>query len=150
MTWKILSRPCLSMLSLFMCRDLKNSVATLKPLFSFEVCRNIELFCCNQVSSLSQHHLSQLCFSVRTKNLVFQCRDIHYLVKIELFLTVSQQAFPSCNNQCRNINCSVAIFFLYCSLISCRDIRYLVTTEFLLSSCFQCHDKSFYVATGSS
>ena len=69
--WKSLSRPCLSVLSLFLCRNLKIPIATPKPLFSLEVCRNIELFCCNQVSSLSQHYLSQLCFSVRTRNLVF-------------------------------------------------------------------------------
>ena len=101
-TWKCLSRPCLSVLSLFLCHYLKIPVAVTKPLFSFEVCRNIELFCCNQVGLPSQHHLSRLCFSIMTKNLVFQCRDIHYLAATELLHTVSQQAFPSCNNQCRN------------------------------------------------
>ena len=85
------------------------------------------------------------------------------------FLLMSQQVFPCCNNQCRDrrgfchnrdsafcyslccsINLSVAVFFLYCSLISYRDRRYLVTTEFLPSSYFICSDRSFFVATISS
>ena len=84
-------------------------------------------------------------------------------------LLLSQQAFPCCNNQyrdrrgfcrdrdfafcssfCCNINLSVVVVFLYCSLISCRDRRYLVTTEFLPSYCFICSDRSFFVAIISS
>ena len=91
--WKSLSRPCFSVFSLFLCRNLNIPITTTKPLFSFEVCRNIKLFCCNQVNLLSQHHLSQLCFSIRTRKLVFQCHDTHYLVATGLLLTMSQQAF---------------------------------------------------------
>ena len=115
-TWKSLSRPCLSVLSLFLCRDLKIPVATSKSLFSLEVCRNIELFYCNQFSSLSQHHLLQLCFSIRTRNLVFHCRDKTSSYSVS-------KGFPSCNNQCRNrrrLCCDIDSAF-YFSL--CRNIN---------------------------
>ena len=97
--WKSLLRPCLSMFSLFLCRDIKTSL-------QLEVCHNIELFCYNQVSSLSQHHLSRLCFSIRTINLILQCRDIHYLVATELLHTVSRHRLP-----CRERGISSAYSF---------------------------------------
>ena len=139
------------------------------PSLQLEVCRNIELFCCNQVNSLSQHQFSRLCFFVRTRNLVFQCRDIHYLIATELLHTVLRHRLPcherglsSAYSLCFNRLFQVAIvsvtieeysitgFFLCCSLISCYETKYLIETEFLLSSCFQCRDRSFYVATSSS
>ena len=91
--WKSLSRPCFFVFSLFLFRDIYIPVTTIETSLQLEVCRNIGLFCCNQVNSLSQHHLSRLCFSVKTRNLVFQCHDTHYLVAIGLLLIVSQQVF---------------------------------------------------------
>ena len=42
------------------CRDIKTSL-------QLEVCHNVEFFCCDQVSSLSKHHMSRPCFSVTTR-----------------------------------------------------------------------------------
>ena len=135
--------------------------------------RNIGFFCCNQVDSLSKHHMSRPCLSIMTRvsssfSVATYVALSRYKSFFEAFL-LSQQAFPCCHNQCRdirgfcrdkdfsfcsslccNISLSVTVFFLYCSLISCHDIRYLVATEFLPSSCFICSDRSFFVATISS
>ena len=91
--------------SAYFCLGLKIPVATSKPLFSLKYVATL-IFCCNQASSLSQHHFSRLCFSIRTRNLVFQCRDIHYLVATELLHTVSRHRLP-----CRDRDLSSAYSF---------------------------------------
>ena len=146
---------------------------TSKHLFNFEVCSNIGFFCCNQVGSLSKHHMSRPCLSVTTKvSSSFSVAAYVTLSRQKSFfeaLLMSQQAFPCCYNQCCdrrgfycdkdfalcsslccNINLSVRVFFLYCFLISCRDRRSFVTIEFLPFSCFICPDRSFFVSTISS
>ena len=144
-------------------RDIETSI-------QLEVCRNIGFFCCNQVGSLSKHHMSRPCLSVTTRvSSSFGITTYVTLSQQKYFfeaLLLSQQALPCCYNQCHNIrgfccdrdfvlcsslccdiNLSVIVFFPYSSLISYRERRYLVATKFLPSSYFICSDMSFFVTT---
>ena len=115
----VMSRPDFFSLCWNICRDIEKSVVTglyyvqviyvarpknpcrdIEISLQLEICRNIGLFCCHHVSSLSKHHLSQPCLSVATRVSSFSVVTYITLSRQRyLFeaLLISQQAFSCCN-----------------------------------------------------
>ena len=84
--------------SIYLCVATLISLLRHQTSLQLEACRNTELFCCNHVTSLSQHHLSRLFFSLsRPETLSFS---------VVTFITLSQQNFFI---QCLNRLFQVAI-----------------------------------------
>ena len=147
MRWKSLSRPCLSVFNLFLCRDLSISVTTSKLLFSLKYVATLNSF----VAIRSVHYVSFTCrdfvslsgpetlsFSVAT----FITLSRHKLCL--LFFLVSQHKLI-----CRSILPILFFNFLSRHKISCRD-RISAFFLFLLSQQeLSCRDRLLLVLTSS-
>ena len=103
---------------LFMLRP-EAFVATSNDIFILLSCRDIEFLCRNLVSLLSNHSLSQHCFSVATRVIFFQCRDIQNDVLTRSFFedfSLSQHLVS-----CRNILPLALVSLIVATLILCRN-----------------------------
>ena len=119
-------------------------VMTSNDIFILSSCLNIEFFCRNLVSSLSNHFLSRHCFSVSIRAVFLQCRDIQNDVMTRSFFKAFFSIAASCllsqhsslgpsNTSCRNLDslsqpsCAIFIVFFHDILQTCCDVYRLLS-----------------------
>ena len=130
--------------STYLCVSTLRFLSQHRNISSSEVCRNIGFFYCDQVSSLSKHHMSRPCLSITT--IISSSFDIAiYITLLQhiLLLSVLRHTLP-----CRGKGLSLKPFFCLNKLFHIAIIS--VVTEDPLSRQNFCFLPASFVATGAS